>query len=80
MGSRQGVSSAIDAWEQANLHDRAGQTTYDMGELIETRKAMAKSYIAENGIPDGEIPGLTETVETQYQSGYDEAYKLVDPA
>ncbi|MEU0316612.1 WXG100 family type VII secretion target [Nocardioides sp. NPDC006273] len=79
-----GVSSAIDAWEQANLHDRTGQTTYDMGELIEARKAMAKSYIAEilaeNGIPDGEVPGLIEGVETQYQSGYDEAHKLVNPA
>ncbi|MER7608818.1 WXG100 family type VII secretion target [Nocardioides sp. NPDC127503] len=78
-----GINSAIDSWEKANLHDHAGQTTYDMGELIEKRNEMAKALIAETlqtqGVPAHEIPGIAEQTEGQYAEGYDQAHKLANP-
>ena len=78
-----GINSAIDSWEKANLHDHAGQTTYDMGELIEKRNEMAKSLIAETlqtqGVPAHMIPGIAEQTEGQYAEGYDQAHKLANP-
>lgn len=78
-----GINSAIDSWESANLHDHAGQTTYDMGELIEKRNAMAKALIAETletqGVPAHIIPGIAEQTEGQYAEGYDQAQKLANP-
>lgn len=78
-----GVSSAIDSWEKANLHDHAGAEAYDAATLEEARKQMSKDLVVEllreKGYDLNIIQGASEITENNYASGYDEASKVGNP-